>query len=106
MRVFVLKDVETWYGLGMKKRIWPIILGVFFILGPAVWMTFSVTQESRVGCEVCVQFDRQTKCVKASGPTRQTCQRTGVDNACGTMARGVQASIQCTQKRPVRVEFF
>lgn len=89
----------------MKKFI-KIVVPIVLVVGPALWMTQSALDQNQISCEVCVQFNGQSNCAKAAGENQTTCQRTATDTACGTIAQGVQQSIQCSQKPPASLRFF
>ena len=58
---------------------------------------------SQYTCEVCIEFDRQTKCRSAAGATREEAQRTATDNACAFLASGMTDSIRCSRTPPTSV---
>lgn len=91
-----------------KKRIptWITVLAsALLILAPALFMTFKIINTQGISCTVCISFDGQDVCKNASGPSKEECQRTGLDNACGALALGMTNSIQCTNKGPAKVTF-
>jgi len=69
-------------------------------------MTRSALKQNSVTCEVCMEFNGQRNCAKAQGENTVNCQRTGTDTACGTLASGVQQTIQCGQKGPASLKYF
>ena len=58
---------------------------------------------SQYTCEVCIEFDGQTKCRSAAGATREEAQRTATDNACAFLASGMTESIRCSRTPPTSV---
>ncbi len=58
---------------------------------------------TQVTCEVCIEFNNQTKCRTAQGPTKEDAQRTGTDNACSFLASGMDQSIRCAATPPKSV---
>jgi len=82
-------------------------IGVILLLFlPAAYMTWQVLSTPSVQCEVCMEFRGRSECRKALGPDRQSCQRTGTDNACGLLASGMTDSIACSRGTPLRVTFM
>ena len=58
---------------------------------------------TEVTCEVCIEFNGQTKCRTAAGPTREDAMRTAADNACSFMTRNMDESIRCPNTPPKSV---
>lgn len=60
-------------------------------------LIYSMTQQVRVSCEVCVTFHGETQCRTAPGPDRQEATKTATDNARGFLASGMADSISWGQ---------
>lgn len=88
------------------KRLGQAGLVVALILGPAIWMTWRMLSQTVIECEVCIEFRGTRQCRRAEGPDRESCQRTGTDNACAFLASGMTDSIACSNTPPASVEFF
>ena len=58
-------------------------------------LVYSMLQQAKVSCEVCVAFHGNTKCRSAVGPTRDDAIKTAISNACGYLASGMADSIAC-----------
>jgi hypothetical protein len=56
--------------------------------------------------EVCVEFNGRKSCRTVSGSTRELALRTGVENACATIASGVTDSIACGNTPPTSVRWL
>ena len=90
----------------MMRKAVGVIFVILLIMLPAAFMTWRVVSSQSVGCEVCMEFRGRSECRKALGPDRQSCQRTGTDNACALLASGMTESIACTRGTPRRVTFL
>ena len=87
----------------MKKS---VVLGVAFVaivIGFIVYTTLSV---KRYRCEVCVQFQGQTKCRIGVADTEMQARRTAQENACAFISSGVTDSMQCGNTEPVSVKWL
>jgi len=65
-------------------------------------MIYSTIRLPQVSCEVCIEFQGQSKCRSASGATREDAIRTATDNACAYISSGMAAGIQCGNTPPSR----
>jgi hypothetical protein len=81
------------------------ILFTLMILVPAAALTWKILASSDIRCEVCMNFNGQSKCREAQGPDQAACQQTATDNACAFLASGMTQSIQCTSTQPTSVKF-
>ncbi|HXJ40399.1 MAG TPA: hypothetical protein VNH18_14050 [Bryobacteraceae bacterium] len=89
----------------MKKKKWPVILGVVFI---AVFVAVMVISSSGSGnkkyrAEVCVTFEGRTVCRNAASATKEGAERSGSDTACTDLTSGMTALMQCQQNAPRKV---
>ena len=57
-----------------------------------------------VECEVCLTFNNETVCRKASSGARKTAVESAVTSACGTLAGGMTETIKCQNTPPDRVQ--
>jgi hypothetical protein len=78
-------------------RISLVFLALFITL--VIYMSFHST---KVECEVCVTFQGQTNCGKASSETREGAVRSAVTAACATIAGGMTETIRCDNTPPDR----
>jgi hypothetical protein len=78
-------------------RISVVFLALFITL--VVYMSFHST---KVECEVCVTYQGQTNCGKASSETREGAIRSAVTAACATLAGGMTETIRCQNTPPDR----
>jgi hypothetical protein len=76
-------------------RISLVFLALFITL--VIYMSFHST---KVECEVCVTFQGQTNCGKASSETREGAVRSAVTAACATIAGGMTETIRCGNTPP------
>ena len=95
--------------LPYKKKKFPlwakILISTVLIVGPAVLMTFNIVQTQSVSCTVCITYEGTQVCKQASGSTKLECERTGVDNACGSLALGMTYSLRCSSKGPTQITY-
>ena len=66
-------------------------------------MLYSILGQSRVSCEVCIDFHGGSECRTALGASREEAVKTATDNACAFLASGMTDSIRCSNTQPVRV---
>jgi hypothetical protein len=76
-----------------------LLVGALLVLTLGV-LVYSMLQQARVSCEVCVSFHGRTQCRSAAGPDREAATRTAIDNACGLLASGMADSISCSNTPP------
>lgn len=85
----------------MKK---PVLIGIVFgilVLGVIVWSSFNMSQ---VKVKACMQYQGNTNCATASGPTREDATRAAITTACATISGGVTGTIGCEGSKPVSIE--
>jgi hypothetical protein len=66
-------------------------------------LVYSMLQQTRVSCEVCITFRGATQCRTALGPTRENAVETATNNACAFLASGMTDSVACSNTPPQRV---
>jgi len=54
-------------------------------------------------CEVCVEFNGQRQCSKASGPDQKEAARTAHTTACGPISNGMNEKIACDSRPPAEM---
>jgi hypothetical protein len=72
-----------------------VFLALFITL--VVYLSFHTT---KVECEVCLSYQGQNNCGKASSETREGAIRSAVTAACATMAGGMTETIRCQNTPP------
>jgi hypothetical protein len=82
-----------------RRRVIPAAFLLFMVY--LAYLTFDL---KKISCQVCVEFQGQTSCRTASGPTRQEAIRTATENACGQLASGMGQTRLCAQTPPVSVD--
>jgi hypothetical protein len=65
-----------------------------------IWSTLGA---QRVECRVCAEYGGQRNCASASASTREEAARSAQSTACGTIARGMNESIACSNRPPVEL---
>jgi hypothetical protein len=87
----------------MKKKKWPVIIGVAFIAAFIAAMVFSSAGNDTYRAEVCVTFEGRTVCRNAAAATKEGAERIGSDTACTDLTSGMTALMQCQQGAPRKV---
>jgi hypothetical protein len=70
----------------------------------AVLLLYSTLASQRAECRVLVEYEGQRNGATASGATVEDAEREARTAACGPMARGMNASIACSNTPPVEKE--
>jgi hypothetical protein len=71
-----------------KKRKWPVIAGLVFILGFIAAMAISTSGTAKFHCEVCMNFNGGTVCRNGAASTQAEAQRIATDLACTDLGAG------------------
>ncbi len=88
----------------MRSPIARIAIGAaVLIVATAGLLVYSMLQQAKVSCEVCVTFRGNTQCRTALGPTRSEAIRTATTTACASLASGMTDSVACTNTPPLVV---
>jgi hypothetical protein len=74
-----------------------VFLALFF-----GFVIFRSLRVPKIECEVCVTYDGQQQCRKASSETRQMALQSATTAACATLAGGMTESIRCQNTPPDR----
>jgi hypothetical protein len=82
------------------------LISVLFLLAFVGLVVYSTLDLNKETCEVCMTFNGQSKCAKASGTSREEAQRTATDTACAPISSGMTESIQCSNTPPDSVTWF
>lgn len=64
------------------------------------FLLYSTLGAQRVQCRACAEFGGQRNCATATAATREEAARSAQTTACGTLARGMDQSIACTNQEP------
>ena len=70
----------------------------------AAILLYNTLRSQRAECRVLVEYDGQRNGAVASGATAEHAEREARTAACGPMARGMNASIACSNTPPVEKE--
>jgi hypothetical protein len=70
----------------------------------AALLLYNTLASQRAECRVLVEFDGQRNGATASGATAEDAEREARTAACGPMAKGMNASIACSNTPPVEKE--
>ena len=76
------------------------VVVTILVAATVVLLIFTMVQQAKVSCEVCIAFHGRTQCRGAAGPTRDDAIKTATDNACGFLASGMANSIACSKTPP------
>ena len=77
------------------------LLALAILVGILVWSTLSA---QRVQCRACVEFGGHRNCATATAASQPEAARSAQNTACGPLARGMDESIACTNRKPVALE--
>ena len=83
----------------MSRSTRATIVFLVLLFGFIVMRSMSV---AKVECEVCITFDGQSRCGKASSETRELARQSATTAACATLAGGMTESIRCQNTTPDR----
>jgi hypothetical protein len=78
-----------------------LVVAALLFIGFVVWGSVGRVEAQ---CEVCVEFNGQTKCTKASGETAEAAQHAAQISACGPISNGMSESIACQNTPPKMVQ--
>ncbi|HEY7878222.1 MAG TPA: hypothetical protein VIC55_08345 [Gemmatimonadaceae bacterium] len=81
----------------MKRGPLIAIIAVVGFIGFLLWSTLDA---QHVQCHACVDFNGQHNCADASASTQKEASRSAQSTACGTIARGMDQSIACSNRQP------
>lgn len=82
------------------KRFRNPIITILLIAGLAA-IFWKKTMAAQVAtCEVCVVFNGQRQCSRASGESEKEAARTAHSTACGPVANGMNEKIACDSRQP------
>lgn len=82
------------------KRYRNTIITILLLVGLAVIFWNKTMNAQLATCEVCVEFNGQRQCSKASGPNVKEAARTAHSTACGPVANGMNEKIACDSRQP------
>ena len=80
------------------------ILTLLAVAAFAALLLYNTLASQRVECRVLVEYDGQRNGATASGANAEAAEREARTAACGPMARGMDASIACSNTPPVTKE--
>ena len=81
----------------MSKTVVAVIVVVLVVIG---LMVYGMQGLSTNTCEVCIEFNGQTKCRSAKGPNKMEAIKTATDNACAYISSGMTESMSCGRSTP------
>ena len=74
-----------------------ILLALLGFVAFLLWTTLSA---QKVECQMCVEFGNGRNCATASAATESEAARSAQATACGVLAKGMDASIACSNTPP------
>jgi len=83
-----------------------VLVSILFLLLFVGFVVFSTMDLGGYSCEVCMTFNGQANCAKATGTTREEAQRTATDTACAPISGGMTETIQCSNTTPDSVNWY
>jgi hypothetical protein len=82
------------------KRYRNLIITVLLLSGMGLLFWNKTMSAQLATCEVCVEFNGQKNCSKASGASAPEAARTAHSTACGPVANGMNEKIACDGRPP------
>jgi len=83
----------------MSKTTKATVLFLALLFGYVVFRSMSIP---KIECEVCITYDGEQQCRKASSDTHQMAMQSATTAACATLAGGMTDSIRCQNTTPDR----
>ena len=80
----------------MTRWIVGLLLGAAFLAA----LLLATLRETRIECEVCMEFDGRTACRSVGGADREAATRDAVSNACAVLSSGVTQGMACNRTLP------
>ncbi len=80
----------------MGRVIVGVVLGVAFLAA----LVLTTLRETRVECEVCLDFGGRSECRTASGGDAEQAQMQALTTACAVLASGVTRGLECQRTPP------
>ncbi len=77
-----------------------LILTVLLLAGMGLFFWRKTMSAQLATCEVCVVFNGQRQCSRASGQDAKEATRTAHSTACGPIASGMNEKIACDSRPP------
>lgn len=82
------------------KRYRNTIITVLLLAGLGAIFWTKTMSAQKATCEVCVVFNGQRQCSKASGESAKEAARTAHSTACGPVTSGMNEKIACDSRPP------
>jgi hypothetical protein len=79
------------------------LVAALVVAGLIAFLLWSTLGSQRVECRVCAEYGGQRNCASASASTREEAARSAQSTACGTIARGMNESIACSNRPPAEM---
>lgn len=76
---------------------WVTTAVVLLLMGYVVYGSMARVSHA---CEVCVEFNGQTRCARGAGASEDEARRGAQTAACGVLASGMDESIRCDNTPP------
>lgn len=77
------------------------IITIIAVLAFVVLLAYNTLSAQKVVCDVCVEFNGQQNCAKASHEDEKSAIRSAQTTACGPITNGMDDVIACSNKPPV-----
>ncbi len=82
------------------KRYRNVIITLLLLAGMGALFWTKTMSAQLATCEVCVVFNGQRQCSKASGPNEKDAARSAHSTACGPISNGMNEKIACDSRPP------
>jgi hypothetical protein len=89
------RAVLLWWPMSRSTKATVVFLSLFI-----AFVVIRSLRTPAVECEVCITYDGQQQCGKASSDTRARAIQSATTAACATLAGGMTESIHCQNTRP------
>jgi hypothetical protein len=87
-----------------RRRPWRVVALLIALAVFATYIVIGSLSSVQTECALCVTFRGQTQCRTGSGASTQDAQRAAQKAACGVMAQGMDATIECENIPPTNVQ--
>jgi hypothetical protein len=81
-----------------------VIASVLILGGLLAWVIVSMRGQSKIACELCIEFGGRSVCRGAAGATRKDAVSAATTSACATLAAGMTEIVTCERTPPTKLD--